>query len=461
MAEWTTIRGGVRLYQPRAPAVSRELLQNWYAEPGQEGAKRAITIYPTPGLKLWADLGSDPVRGVYEFGSDLYVVAGETLYVIDLHTRAVTTLGEVGGSGAVRMIDNGTHVAVATSHYCYAANRSGGVIWLPIQYISGLAYQDGYVIFAQRGTQNFWLSGLDDLTTVSALDFSTADAFPDNIVGCISDHRTLLLFGEETTEGWYNSGDAAFPFARTGGGFIEQGCKAPGSIAKAKRRVFFLGNDRTVYQIQGFNAEPISTTDIEALIANASDPQAAEAYCYTQAGHTYYVISFGDLTLSYDLGTGLWHKRKSWGMDRWRVQGAADVNGTVLVGCCTDGRIFELDLETYDEDGEVIEREMQLPPISAGARPMFFGEMLVDVDAGVGVVDGQGSDPQLLLDWSEDDGRTFGNAISASVGAVGEYRHETRYNRLGMSRSRTFRLRGSDPVNYTILGIEARMEPGV
>lgn len=462
MAEWRDIPGGMQLHLARSPAVSCESLTNWYVDPAKANAKRPLPVYPPPGLSLWSEIDdAGSIRGLHAFGTDLYVVADNTLYVIDKATKAQTELGAIARAGAVRMINNGEHVVIATTVELYAANRADGVLLLPESNMAGMAYQDGYVIYAQAGTQRFYISGLDDATTIDALDFSTADAFPDNLVGLVSDHRGLLLFGEETVEGWYNSGDSSFPFARQGGGFIEQGCLASGSIAKAKRRVFFLGNDLTVYAVQGFQAEPITTPDVQKLIADATDPEAAEGFTYTIGGNTFYVLSFADLTLEYNLATGLWHKRKSWGLDRWRASCFASLTRTPLVGSVDDGRIFELDLEAYDEDGDPIEHEMQLPPASGGARDLFFGELFVDVEAGVGLATGQGSDPQLMLDWSDDDGRTFGNEMTESVGAVGEYRRRVTFPRLGKSRSRTFRIRASDPVNFVILGIEARVEAGL
>lgn len=458
MTDWVTIPLGAKCYQPRSGRTSIERLVNLYVEPSQPNAKTPYALHGTPGLKPWTTVGDGPIRGIYPFGSDLYVVSGETLYAIDTGTKMPLEIGTVSGNGRVRMVDNGEHVAVAAAVHLYAANRST-IIELPQQYINGLAYQDGYVVFSQRGTENVWLSGLDDLTTIDALDFTTADALPDNVVGVIDNRHELWFFGEKSIEAWYNSGDAAFPFTRSGGGIIERGCIAPGSIAKALGRIYWLGDDLIVYRNAAYQEEPVSTSDVNRLIAAASSHNSAEAFTYEQDGHTFYVLSFSDLTLVYDVTTGAWHERLSYNEPRWRIADHALTSRRQhLVADFETNDIYELDLDTYSDDGDPIVRQSIFPPIAEGAQFVFMPEMYVDAEMGVGITTGQGSAPVALLDWSDDDGRTWDGAMSASLGAIGKHRQRLTFNRLGRFCSRTFRLSTSDPVKVALLEARARVE---
>lgn len=453
MAEWTTIPIGTKCYRPRSGTTSIERLVNRYAEPSQEGGKTPVTLYPTPGLLAWTTVGDGPIRGMYAFQGDVYVVSGTKLYAVDHATKTATEIGDVAGVGAVRMLDNGSHVVIATNGHLYAANRTT-ILDLPQQNICGIAYQDGYLIYAQRGTENFWLSGLDDATTIDALDFSTVDVVPDNVVGCISNRRELFLFGTSSIEAWINTGAAAFPFERAGGGYIERGCASPGSIAKALGQVYWLGDNRIVYRNVGYQEQPISTSDVERLIADAADPASSEAFVYTQAGHTFYCLSFSDLSLVYDITTGLWHERLSFGETRWRVGSYCTTNDLHLAGDFESNEIYELDLDTYSDDGDPIVRQIVFPPLSDGARHIFVPEMFVDIEAG--------SDAGVIqLQWSEDDGRTWVGSMNGSLGATGAYRHRLTFNRLGRFSNRTFRLQDSDAVKSVILGAQARIEVGL
>jgi hypothetical protein len=83
------------------------------------------------------------------------------------------------------------------------------------------------------------------------------------------------------------------------------------------------------------------------------------------------------------------------------------------------------------------------------------------METGVGLADGQGSSPQIMLSWSDDGGKTWGNERWASAGRIGEYRHRVRWYRLGAFRQRVLRVQVSDPVPITIAAAYAEIQPGI
>lgn len=459
MAEWQPIPLGMESYQPRSGTQSVERLVNLYVEATkQPGGKTAYTLYGTPGLKAWTTVGDGPIRGIHYARGYFWVVSGQELYAVNASTKVAALIGAVDGLGPVRMIHDATYVVVCAAVYSYAATLTS-IDTLPEQYLIGAAYQDGYGLYVQRNTQFLWSSDLDDLSAIGGTSFTSADVKPDNVVAIISDQREVWVFKESTIEVFYNTG-ATFPFERVGGGFIERGCISPGSVAAANTLVLWLGDDRRVYSASGYNADVISTPAIDGLISNAYSPETAEAFTYEQAGHTFYVLTFADLTICYDLTTGKWHERKSYGLDRWRVHGYAETPGKSLqvVGNYDGPDLWEISLSTYDEDGEILEWQVIDPPLSADPRPITIYEMHLDCEMGVGLTSGQGSAPVTLLSWSDDDGRTWSSDIELSIGAIGVYRQRSTATRLGRSYSRSHRWRGSDPVKRAIMGRSARIE---
>jgi len=458
MAQVSPVQFARQTYQTRSGSASIERLVNMYLEQNPQGAKGPVTLYGTPGLVSFATPGSGPIRGMQFMNPLLYVVSGSELYTVS--TSGTTNLvGEIGDTGQVFMTENGSHVAILTRGRAYAVNATS-IIELPESGLNGAAYQDGYGIFTQQGTQQFWITGLDDMTTIGGTDFSSADTLSDTMVGCISDHRELWLFKERSIEVWYNSGAAAFPFTRASSGIIERGCLSGGSIAKDDNSVFWLGDDGAVYQAAGYTPRRISTPAIELLIGNTMDASTTSSWTYRQEGHVFYVLAFSDLTLVYDITTGLWHERRSDGLDRWRVNSYAFAFDKHLVGDYETGEIYELDLDTFTEDGETIHREATAPTLHANGTRAYMYEFYVDMDNGVGLNDGQGSDPTLLLDWSEDGGETYENVVEASAGKIGKYHHRATWTRLGGFRQRSVRLRITDPVKIAIVGAYARVEGG-
>lgn len=447
---------GKTLATPRDGTASHESIVNLYPEQNPAQAKGPITLYGTPGLKSWlSGVGDGPIRAIEHMPPHLYVVSGNELYQIN-SSKTATLIGTVSGSGLCYTSNNGTHIWVAVvGGPLYAANGSA-ILDTGYSNMNGVTYQDGYLIASQAGTESFYISNLDDATTIDALDFSTADANPDNSAGIIMDHRELVIFGKETTEFWYNSGNASFPFERVGGGFVEHGCKAPGSVAKAENAVFMLSDDLSIRMIQGYQSPSITPPWVEREIEAVNDPSTAWGWTYRQQGHVFYHLGFSDLTLFYDITTQSWHKRKSEGLDRWKAQCHTEYRGKHIVGDYATGDLYELDLDTYDDDGDTIRRESTCPPLFAAGNRAITHELLVDIEAGQGLE--SGADPSLMLDWSDNGGKTWSNRLTRSAGKVGEYDHQARWNRLGAFRQRTYRIACSDAIKVAITGAYHRTE---
>ena len=68
-----------------------------------------------------------------------------------------------------------------------------------------------------------------------------------------------------------------------------------------------------------------------------------------------------------------------------------------------------------------------------------------------------GIDPQIILDWSDDRGKTWSHSQQQSLGKIGEYGKRVIFRRLGQSFGRVFRIRMSDPVRLVITGAKVKL----
>jgi hypothetical protein len=449
---------GVQVSQGESPHLRMELSENMYAESNPDGAKGPVALLSTPGLELFASVGDGPIRGMLKVGASLYVVSGQELYEVAQDGSSVY-LTDIGDTGPVTMITNrpvdgsARQVAIGTTGLAYAGSPSGGFTSLPEQGLTKMAYQDGYGLAVQAGTENLFISARDDLTSWSALDFTTVDSFPDSVVSLISDHREVWAFGEDTTEVYTNSGNPTFPFERVA--FIEHGCVAPASAAKMENTVFWLDQDG-VYSAQGYQPQLISTPAVAWEISLESSPQTAQAFTYSQAGHRFYCLTFPGRTLCYDMTTGLWHKRKSYNVDRWRVSSHERIWRKNLVGDYVHGRIYEMKRDIYTENGDLHIRKTVSPPLYAGGERMLLDQLTIDCQKGFGLVDGTAN--EIILDWTDDYGHTWSNSFAVSIGEVGEYEQETKFTGLGSFFQRSFRLTYSGNGPLTLTGVYGRME---
>ena len=443
-------------YTSRSLPLSAQRLVNLYPEAAPLDAKSPVALFGTPGLKTFARLPEGPVRGLHVMAGVLYAVAGLGVYRVTAKGEAVY-LGSVDDAGPVSMADNGRQLVIVTGPSGFVA-EGDAVTPISDPDFPGAAmvtYLDGYHIFTLPGSGQFFISSLLDGGDFDALDFATAEGAPDDTVAVIADHRELWLFGQRTTEVWFNSGDADFPFERMQGAFIERGCAAPHSVAKMDNSIFWLGEDLTVYRADGFTPARISTHAVELAIEGYGKPEAAVAFVYTQEGHKFYVLGFDEGTWVYDAATLRWHERQSWQASRWRAEFTARAYGRVLAGDFSAGCIHELDLDTFTEAGGVLQRIATSPPIHAGGEPVFLSRVEIDLETGSGRSDGQATAPQVMLQWSDDGGFTWSDERRQTMGATG-VRRRVEFRRLGrFGDARIFRLTITDPVKVAILDARA------
>lgn len=445
---------------------------NLFPEIVPEGGKEPAFLNRAPGLKLQTTVGFGPIRGMWSYGGYMYVVSGSQLYKVDSSYTA-TLIGAVAGTGPVSMADNGIQLFVACNgpSYIYNANTNafGPITDSDFPGAVTVSYLDGYFVFNEPNSQKIWVTALLDGTSIDPLDFASAEGSPDGVVGIIADHREIWVFGTNSVEVWYNSGNADFPLSRIQGAFNELGCAAAYSIAKMDNGLFWLGQDARgkgiVYRANGYTGQRISTHAVEWQIQQYGDLSDAIGYTYQQEGHSFYVLIFpqANTTWVYDVATQAWHERAGWhngSFTRHRSNCQVFFNGSVLVGDYQNGNVYAFDLDVYADNGQIqkwLRSWRALPTGQNNLKRTAQHAMQIDLESGVGLNLGQGSDPQVMLRWSDDGGHTWSNEHWSDMGKIGEYYRRVWFRRLGMTlklRDRVYELSGTDPVKVSIMGAE-------
>ena len=175
-------------------------------------------------------------------------------------------------------------------------------------------------------------------------------------------------------------------------------------------------------------------------------------------GHTLYVLNFptANATWVYDLSTGLWTERllRNSTTGQWEAHRGichAFAFGTHVIGDRSTGTVYEEDIDIYTDAGEVPLRRLRVGPhFNLEGQFLFFHRFQLDMETGVGLVTGQGSDPQIMLRWSNDGGRTWGNEMWTTAGAIGGYQTRAIWRRLGAARDRVFEVSFTDPVPFRL-----------
>ena len=455
--------------EERSKNVNAGLCINMYPVVNSQDSKSTVTLSNTGGLVRWLFLKVGEVRGMFRFSNTLYAVAGNTLYSTNINTPSATILGTISSStGKVWMAYNANSqlfVCDGVNGYVYESGVLTKIADVDFPGCSSMSYIDNYGVVTEPNTGRLWNSNLNDFTVWTGTDFVTAEGEIDNILSHIADHREAWCFGEYTTEIFRNAGDADAVFQRIEGTFQEIGINAPESPAKAENVIFWLDNTLQVRMAQAYHPDVISTPAISWQISQLSKTDDAKGFTYIQDGHTFYVLTFptGNITLVYDLGESLkaskhlWHKRQSYSIEqanRWRGNCALDHNGIVFVGDYNNGYIYKLDRDTYTDNTETIQRIFTTQRMydKDDRNEIFHHELEVEVEAGVGLDgDVQGSDPKIMMKYSDDGGHTWSYESWRKIGKIGEYANRARWQMLGSSRDRIYKFTVSDPVNVEII----------
>lgn len=472
------ILGG--MYVARSVNAADNRCINLFAESVPEGGKTVGWLQRAPGLSYLQTVGEGPIRGLWVQAdlSAFYVVSGLEVYRLTSALGTPTLIGTITGTGPVSISDNGIQLFFAANPNGYIYNTATGVFsQITDPDFPGavtVGYIDGYFVFNEPGSQRFWVTSLLDGTSIDPLDFASAEASPDTAVAVLVAHREVWVFGTGTTQIYYDAGLADFPLAPVQGAVNEVGCISPYSVAMMDNGIYWLGsNDRgqgIVYRAQGYQAQRISTHAVEWQIQQYTDQSSSVAYTYQQDGHSFYCLNFpaANTTWVYDVSTNLWHERRSWtgeSFDRHRANNQCNFGGQTIVGDYETGDIYTFSLTTYADNGGVqkwLRSWRALPPGKNNLTRTNHHSLQLDCETGVGLVTGQGSDPQVMLRWSDDGGHTWSNEHWATMGALGASQTRTIWRRLGMTlraRDRVYEISGTDPVPITIMGAELIVTP--
>lgn len=431
---------------------------NLYAEQQGDPEKGMLAFYGTPGLDLRVSFGDTPVRGWIAVGDFYYVVHRGTFYSVDNSgTKTVigaalsTTTGRVDMSydGAVILITTGTN------GYTYTIASNTLAVIVDADYPAAAktcAWLDGWFVVDDGTSDIFWISA--NGTAWNPLDFASAESNPDGLMRVFVDNGEVILAGEQTTEFWGDIGGQDFPFSSIKGATIEFGLAARWSMVKFNSGVAGLFKPREAGQVQvmflqGYTPRPLSSPEMNYIINNYATVSDATFYSYVLGGHPMLQCNFPSASASwlFDALTGMWSPLE-YGLNGARHRGEMhlDFLNKPLVADYSNGNIYQLNPTAYTDNGEPIAREIIGRHFFVDNQRVTVDELYVDMETGVGLSSGQGSDPEAMLQVSKNNGHTWSAENWTKLGAIGKYLTRVVWRRLGMSRDWTFKIRISDPV---------------
>jgi hypothetical protein len=475
-------------YQSDSLSISNQLNTNCYINVPQTQSFSQANLFGTAGVKKISTTGliRQVNRGSHVKAGKPYFVNGETLYRQDLSTVAGVevftnvALGTIAGTNRVSMADNGTQLMVLIpGGNGYIVNEAASPVFQQItdtdltangapQFVK---FVDSFFVVTTN-SKKFIKSASNDGLSWNALDFGTAESDPDDIVSLIVSKNRLYIAGSETIEEFQNVGAGGFPFQRTGM-FVSKGVFAPLSMVNVGESFMWIGGGTdegaAMWQLNGSSAVKISNTAIDSQIQKFSqdDIRAAFAYSFSQNGQTFVGFTFPQLTIEYNTISGKWNERKSQIVNskgitesvRWRVNSLVTAYGRLIVFDSEDGRIGELNADTYTEYERVIIRKFSTFTIFNDESSFTIPEIELTMESGVG--NAAQPNPKIRLSTSRDD-KKFNDPIPRLIGAEGENEKRQIWKRAGrFPRMCICLFEFSDPCKFAVLKLGMRIRGGV
>jgi hypothetical protein len=452
----------------RSPFVACDRTINLYLEESPNDRGR-MALYSMPGLRPVAVLPSVPVRGLYTTSTGrTFAVTSTTLFEVFAGWTFLSRGTLPTGTTPVPVVDNGLHLFLSVDGLGRALDLTSNVLSTvapPGLAFGRVFYLDGYLVSHDPGTRRFYYSDLFDALTWDALNFYEAEGRPDPITTPFVDHRELWIYGSQSTEVWYSTGDSLNPFARMSGVFLEQGSGAPFSVAALDNTIFWLGGstrgESPVWMANGYQPVRVSTHALESAMSGM--PTVADAVGFTarHGGHAFYGLDFpsGGETWLYDTSTQAWtelaHLQPGGTLTNYPSHHHCMAFGFHLWGDRTTGDLYVWDPAYHRYGTKERLWERTAPHLRSEGQRLTYHCFELLMQAGVGL-DGTvatGEDPRVRLQWSDDGAQIWSMEHWRSAGRIGHPAERVRWHRLGQAyRQRAFRVGGTDPVQIAIYG---------
>ncbi len=460
----------IHSYELRSRPASSARLVNCYPEQLPPDAKTPVLLTRTNGIKSWTTVGSGPIRGMYAafIGlttggvENLYVVSGSELYFVDLD-KVVTLIGNIGSPKRIDLDSNTTHVVVVNEPNGYHWDGTTFAQITDEDFVSrgagDVEFLDNFLLFRQPDSGVFFGADLGSVASFDGLNFATAESSPDNLNGMKAQHRQLINFGTESGELWENTGAAGFPIERIINGTFDIGCLNAATVATQDNAPYWVADDFTVRRLEGITPRRVSSHAVEQFLSSAT-ATSLEAFSYEQDGHFFYSLSAVEGTFVLDVITGEWAERETYLQGNWSMRHHAQFAGLELVGDSTSNKIGSLDPETFTDFGATQRMEWTYQPVYAEQRRAFHRRLEVVLETGVGATTGQGSDPKIMCQYSDDSGLTYKSLPDKSLGALGKRLTRVVWTGLGSARQRVYKMAVSDPIAITVTDTQLEVDGG-
>ena len=469
-------------YVAQSPNIDCEEAINCYCEKSEgSAAKTPLALLHTPGRKIFAQL---PESWVPSIASE----NGRTF-------AACANLWELGGIGSPtnrgslgvtpikpsQIKFNETQALIMNNGNLYVFTMAtNALVAVNMAQFNGpvmqIEFLDGYFIALLENSHTFQVSALKDGTTWGGLDIATISLSPDNIVSMKVDHRVLWFQSSKKSFGYYNVGAGAPPFIPIQDAVVENGAGVTFATVQLDNSIMYLDQDERGYMVarrlSGYTPQRISNHSVETAWQGYSKVTDAVGWTYQADGHSFWNIWFqtANVTWTFDVSTGLWHKRLFWDQISGKYIADRAMSHTFnfgmhLVGDWASGNVYQLSNAIYTDFDNPIRGLRRCPLPTKENEWIYTASVEIDVECGIApqppLLDGNGNPrpPQLMMRFSRDAAKNWGNTWLIPCGFSGETTKRARKVMLGRARRPVLEVAWTDPIPWRFVDAYIKAYP--
>jgi len=450
-------------YTNRSLPVSAQITRNFYVEVNPQ-SQEPVSFSPFPGLKLFST-GIGLNRGMGRLDDVLYTVSANTLIRVSLD-GIQESIGTIEGVGRCSLEEDQVGNLVITTGEGKPYSYDGAVLIqgtdLDLPNASTVTYINRRMVYDGTGG-DVAFADLSDPLSVNSANVIIAEAKPDDMKAVLAYKQQVYAFGANSIQPMYNSGVGNPPYTFILNATQEIGLDAIHSIGTNNKFSYFLGSDLIVYQLSGLAINPVGNPAIGQVIAKYSKTDDAYGMCFTLDNQNFYLLSFptGNETWLFNEEAGLW-TNLAFGTDgsQHLISDYQFVYNKNLVADRRNGNIYELDFDTFTDNGSVIQHRRDTIAVNgrtfgrAGAK-VFMDRIGIEIETGTSLVSGAS---QIIMQYSDDNGRTWSSERFQTIGAQGEFRHKLDWFGMGDFYTRMFRFTMSDSIKWVLISADADLE---
>lgn len=422
-------------------------------------------------------------RGIYPWNGFLYCLvrrgSNTIFFRVDPTTGVSAEIGTITTSftGPVTIINNPSQLCIVDGVsawvYTLATGTFAQITDPAFPGAAAVDYIEGVGLFIQPNSIEWFYSNLFDFTTFPVGNFIGFESKAvQKLMGILMFNDEIYVLTDSATELWafVDTGGSltASPFQRNTYGYIDYGCGAAGSPNTADGTIPNWISDKGQWiASSGYQGAVVSSPMFDRSLKAMASFADARSFSWREDGHVFTAMTFpiGGQTWVMDWTMKALIKIQSYladgsGWSRHRLNCITfEESSNQLFGLdYENGKVYQVSRDFKDDDGNAIQRILTSIEWDGGSDDIDFGTLTLLMKMGVGLVSGQGSDPQVIRQFSNDSGQTWSSEAWRSAGKIGEYKKPPpHWNRNGTSRKRIERFIFSDPVEWECRGLDYPM----